>query len=35
MLRTRLWIGAALIVMMVAVLYFDLFLARSFPFWES
>ena len=31
MLRTRLWIGAALIVMMVAVLYFDLFLAPFFP----
>src|SRR5947209_20230366 len=31
MLRTRLWIGAVLILMMVAVLYFDLFLAPFFP----
>jgi phosphatidate cytidylyltransferase len=31
MLRTRLWIGAALVIMMVAVLYFDIFLAPFFP----
>jgi phosphatidate cytidylyltransferase len=31
MLRTRLWIGAALVIMMVAVLYFDLFLAPFYP----